>query len=276
LLRKADFPVFTERNGESYHESLSSKRLMRDINFFAETDARGRRQLFGIRGPDRRLHMYCIGRTGMGKTSLLLNMILNDIYAEQGVCFLDPHGDAVESLLDYIPSFRAEDVIYLNPADTEFPIPLNMLSDVGRENRHLLISGILSVFQRLYPEHWQHRQEHILRNCLLTLFEHPGKKTLWEAYRQLTDWRYRKEVAKQVKDPVVRSFWQNEFSKYVYQNQGQALSPLLNKMGAFLTTPLVRNMVVVPGVAPGHQAVSCRAVQDRDPGKKAAGLLPVR
>jgi len=125
--------------------------------------------------------MYCIGRTGMGKTSLLLNMILNDIYAEQGVCFLDPHGDAVESLLDYIPSFRAEDVIYLNPADTAFPIPLNMLSEVSRENRHLLISGILSVFQRLYPEHWHHRQEHILRNCLLTLFEYPGKKTLWEA-----------------------------------------------------------------------------------------------
>jgi hypothetical protein len=219
---------------------------MSDINIFAETDYRGQRKRFGIKREDRRLHMYVIGRTGMGKTTLLLNMLLNDIHAGEGVCFIDPHGDAVEALLDYIPESRVKDVIYFNPADTAYPIPLNPLAPVAPERRHLLVSGILSIFRKLYAEHWQHRQEHIMRNCLLTLLERDESHTLLDLYRLLADWRYRKKIVAEVKDPVVRAFWQGEFSKYVYQFKGEALAPIQNKLGAFLTTPLLRNIVGRP------------------------------
>ena len=213
------------------------------INFFARTNFRNENRLFGIRREDRRLHMYIIGRTGMGKTSLLQNMILNDIYAGEGVCFIDPHGDAVQELLDYIPLHRVNDVIYFNPADTEYPIPMNMLEDKSPDRRHLFVSSAISVFRKLFNDHWQHRQEHILRNTLLALLENPDGATLIDVYRMLTDWRYRKKVAAIVCDPIVRSFWEHEFSKYVYQGKGESLAPILNKLGAFLSTPLVRNIV---------------------------------
>lgn len=187
--------------------------------------------------------MYILGRTGMGKTTLLLNMILNDIYSNEGVCFIDPHGDAVETLLDYIPSFRTKDVIYFNPADIDYPIPLNILGEVETERKHLLILSLISIFRKLYREHWQHRQEYILRNCLLALLEHQGQKTLFEIYRMLSDWRYRKEIVSGLKDPIVKSFWHNEFPKYLYQFKGEALAPIQNKLGAFLTVPLVRNIL---------------------------------
>ena len=216
---------------------------MPDINFFALTNFRNQRKLFGIKREDRRLHMYILGRTGMGKTTLLLNMILNDIYGNEGVCFIDPHGDAVETLLDYIPSFRLKDVIYFNPADTDYPVPLNVLGQLEPDRKHLLVSSLISIFRKLYAEYWQHRQEHILRNSILALLEHSGRKTLVEIYTLLSDWRYRKTVVEKVKDPIVKSFWQNEFPKLLYQYKGEALAPIQNKLGAFLTVPLVRNIV---------------------------------
>jgi len=219
---------------------------MPEINFFARTNYRGQGKLFGIRREDRRLHMYVLGRTGMGKTTLLVNMALNDICSNEGVCFIDPHGDAVEAILDYIPPERVRDVIYFNPSDTEYPIPLNVLEDVGAGRRHLLVSGLVSIFRKLYPGYWHHRQEHILRNCILALLEQPEKKSLLDVYRLLSDWRYRKELVSRLKDPVVRSFWEHEFSKYLYQGKGEALAPILNKLGAFLTVPLVRSIVGQP------------------------------
>lgn len=217
--------------------------FMGNINFFAKTDYRNEEKVFGIKRADRRLHMYALGRTGMGKTTLLTNMILNDIYTNEGVCFIDPHGDAVETLLDYIPSSRLKDVIYFNLSDTEHPIPLNVLGDSDHQMKHLLVSSLISIFRKLYAEHWQHRQEHILRNSILALLEQPQRTTLVDIYHLLSDWRYRKEVVEQVKDPIVRAFWQNEFPKYVYQYKGEALAPIQNKLGAFLTVPLVRNIV---------------------------------
>ena len=216
---------------------------MPDINFFAVTDFRSERKLFGIKREDRRLHMYILGRTGMGKTTLLLNMLLNDIHSNEGVCFVDPHGDAVETLLDYIPSFRLKDVVYFNPADIDYPIPLNVLGDSESQRKHLLVSSLISIFKKLYSEYWQHRQEHILRNSILALLEQPTRKTLVDVYRLISDWRYRREIVEGVKDPIVKSFWQNEFPKYLYQYKGEALAPIQNKLGAFLTVPLVRNIV---------------------------------
>lgn len=216
---------------------------MPDTNVFAATDFRGEHRVFGIKRQDRRLHMYVIGRTGMGKTSLLLNMILNDIHADEGLCFIDPHGDAVEQILDYIPPSRIEDVVYFNPADTEHPIPLNILEQTAPERRHLLVSGVISLFRKLFAEHWHHRQEHIMRNALLSLLESTERPTLLDLYRLLSDWRYRKGVIAGVKDPVLQTFWHHEFTKYVYQFKGEALAPIQNKIGAFLTSPVIRNIV---------------------------------
>jgi type IV secretory pathway TraG/TraD family ATPase VirD4 len=230
--------------------------FMPQINFFAKTDFRNEEKVFGIKKEDRRLHMYIIGKTGMGKTTLLLNMILNDIYGNEGVCFIDPHGDAVEKLLDYIPSHRINDVIYFNPADVDYPIALNILGDCSIEDihsagqRHLLVSSLISIFRKLYAEYWQHRQEHILRNTILalldeekTLFDYDKNKTLLDIYRMLSDWRYRNKIVERVRDPIVKSFWKNEFPKYLYQFKGEALAPIQNKLGAFLSVPLVRNIV---------------------------------
>lgn len=242
----AVFPFLNwKRRGLLWEDrELSNKvQFVPDINYFAVTNFRNERKLFGIKREDRRLHMYILGRTAMGKTTLLLNMILNDIYGNEGVCFIDPHGDAVETLLDYIPSFRLKDVVYFNPADVDHPISLNVLTEVEPERKHLLVSSLISIFRKLYSEYWQHRQEHILRNSILALLEHRGRKTLVDVYTLLSDWRYRKEVVEKVKDPIVRSFWQNEFPKYLYQFKGEALAPIQNKLGAFLTVPLVRNIV---------------------------------
>ncbi len=230
---------------------------MNNINFFAKTDFRSEEKIFGIKKEDRRLHLYILGKTGMGKTTLLLNMILNDIYGNEGVCFIDPHGDAVEKLLDYIPSHRINDVIYFNPADIDYPIALNILESVEPERKHLVVSSLISVFRKLYAEYWQHRQEHILRNTILALLEEEktlfnygkskfnyGKsKTLLDIYRMLSDWRYRKEIVEKIKDPIVQSFWKNEFPKYLYQFKGEALAPIQNKLGAFLSVPLIRNII---------------------------------
>jgi type IV secretory pathway TraG/TraD family ATPase VirD4 len=219
---------------------------MPNINLFAKTNFRSEGKLFGIKKEDRRLHMYIIRKTGMGKTSLILNMALNDIFNGSGICLIDPHGDMIESLLDYIPSERVNDVIYFNPADVEYPIALNVLENKEPEKRHLVVSGLISVFRKLYGEYWQHRQEHILRNAILALLDYPGDKTLLDIYQMLSDWRFRKQIVDQIKDPIVRSFWKNEFSKYVYQFKGEALAPIQNKLGAFLSTPLIRNIVGQP------------------------------
>ena len=214
---------------------------MLEINYFAQTDFRGERKIFGIKREDRRLHMYIVGRTGMGKTTLLLNMILNDVYGGEGLCFLDPHGDAVDKLLDYIPSFRVKDTIYFDPV--EYPIAFNILGEIEPQRKHLLVSNLISIFRKLYEEHWQHRQEHILRNCLLTLLESDESKTLLDLYRLLSDRDYRNKAVREVKDPIVKAFWQNEFPKYLYQFKGEALAPLQNKLGTFLTVPLVRRIL---------------------------------
>jgi hypothetical protein len=123
------------------------------------------------------------------------------------------------------------------------PIPLNVLGESEPQRKHLLVSSLISIFRKLYAEYWQHRQEHILRNCILALLEQPEKKTLVDVYTLLSDWRYRKKVVEKVKDPIVKTFWQNEFPKYLYQYKGEALAPIQNKLGAFLTVPLVRNIV---------------------------------
>jgi len=216
---------------------------MSNITFFARTDYRGEDKAFGIRKEDRRYHAYVIGKTGMGKTTLLLNMILSDILSGEGAGVIDPHGDLAETILDYIPSRRINDVVYFDPSDIDYPVSLNILERTPPERRHIVVSGLLSVFKRLWREFWGPRMEHIFRNAILALLEYPGNSTLLGIQRMLHDPDYRERVIKKVNDPVVKAFWEEEFRGYYQRLQSEALSPIQNKVGQFLSTPLVRNIV---------------------------------
>ncbi len=213
-----------------------------DITFFAETNYRNKKIKFGIKKDDRRRHMYVIGKTGMGKTTLLENMVLNDIYSGAGLAYVDPHGDSVEKFLDYIPSHRVNDVIYFNPSDLDYPIAFNILEQVDPSLKHIVASGLLGVFKKLWADSWGPRLEYLLRNAILALLDYPGS-TLLGVLRVLTDKVYRNKVIAKIKDPVVKSFWVDEFSKYPDKFAVEAIAPIQNKVGQFLSNFLIRNIV---------------------------------
>lgn len=213
-----------------------------EVTIFAETNFRNQRKSFGIKRDDRRRHVYVIGKTGMGKTTLLENMIISDIINGEGCCYIDPHGDTAEKLLDYIPSYRLNDVIYFNPADTDFPIAFNVLEAVDEKSKHLIASGLVAVFKKQFAESWGPRLEYILRNAILALLDYPGS-TLLGIMRILVDNGYRKKVVDKITDPVVRSFWVNEFTKWNDRVLQEVISPIQNKVGQFLSNFLIRNII---------------------------------
>ncbi|HMB65628.1 MAG TPA: DUF87 domain-containing protein, partial [Patescibacteria group bacterium] len=182
-----------------------------DILPFAETTFRNRKQRFGIKADDRRRHMYLIGKTGMGKSTLQENMIVEDIHAGRGVALVDPHGDLAEKIIHYIPKERINDVIYFNPGDTEYPLAFNVVEQVDPEVRHLVASGLIGVFRKLWADSWGPRLEYILRNTILAILDYPGA-TLLAITRMLSDKSFRKKVIAKIQDPVVKSFWLNEFA----------------------------------------------------------------
>jgi type IV secretory pathway TraG/TraD family ATPase VirD4 len=216
--------------------------MAEQINFFAETTFRNQRKKFGIKTDDRRRHMYLIGKTGMGKTVMLKNMAIQDIQNGNGVGFVDPHGEAAEELLDFVPSNRINDVIYFNPADLEFPIAFNIMEKVDLEHRHLVASGLMGVFKKIWPDVWSARMEYILNNCILALLEYPGS-TLLGVNRMLADPDYRKRVVDKVTDPVVKSFWVQEFARYTQRYEVEATAAIQNKVGQFISAPLIRNII---------------------------------
>ncbi len=213
-----------------------------DITFFAETDFRNQKARFGIKKNDRRRHVYVIGKTGTGKTTLLENMAIQDIQAGRGVAIVDPHGEFADKMLDFVPSSRINDVIYFNPADLEYPIAFNVMEKVDLEHRHLVASGLVGVFKKIWAETWGPRLEYVLRNAVLALLEYPGS-TLLGIMRILIDKDYRQRVIEKVHDPVVKSFWVDEFTKYRGSFEVEAINPIQNKVGQFLTNPLIRNIV---------------------------------
>jgi len=215
---------------------------MDDITFFAETTFRGENKKFGIRTDDRRRHTYVIGKTGMGKTTLLENMVIADILAGRGVGVVDPHGEFAEKILDFVPENRIDDVIYFNPADIDHPIPFNPLEKVDLEFRHLVASGMMGVFKKIWPDVWSARMEYILNNALLALLEYPGS-TLLSIMRILSDKSYRQKVVSNLQDPVVKSFWVNEFARYTQRLETEAVAAIQNKVGQFVANPLIRNIV---------------------------------
>lgn len=213
-----------------------------EISFFAKTNFRNQERIFGIKTDDRRRHMYVIGKTGMGKTNLLENLAIQDIKHGKGVAFIDPHGDTAEKLIKAIPADRINDVIYFNPADQDFPIAFNVMESVDPEYKHLVASGLVGVFKKLWADSWGPRLEYILRNAILALLEYPGS-TLLGVTRILVDKDYRERVVAKVTDPVVRAFWVDEFSKWNDRVLQEVISPIQNKVGQFLSTSLIRNIV---------------------------------
>ncbi len=216
--------------------------MKKGITVFAETTFRNKFRKFGIKTDDRRRHMYLIGKTGMGKSTILENMIIEDIRAGHGVAVVDPHGDLAEKVIKYIPNDRINDVIYFNPADYEYPLAFNVLEQVEPHLRHLVASGLIGVFQKLWADSWGPRLEYILRNTILAILDYPGS-TLLAVTRMLSDKKFRKKVIEKIEDPVVKAFWVNEFAGYADKFASEAVSPIQNKVGQFLSTSLIRNIV---------------------------------
>lgn len=213
-----------------------------EVIVFAETNYRNKRQKFGIKTDDRRRHVYVLGKTGMGKTTLLENMVLEDIYAGHGIGFVDPHGDSAEKLLNYIPSHRMNDVVYFNPSDIDNPLGFNILETVDESHKPLVASGLMSTFKKIWPDVWSPRMEYILNNAVLALLDVPGS-TLLGINRLLAEKDYRKKVIEQIKDPVVKAFWTKEFAKYNERFATEAIAPIQNKVGQFLSASVIRNIV---------------------------------
>ncbi|MBW6441084.1 type IV secretion system DNA-binding domain-containing protein [Patescibacteria group bacterium] len=216
--------------------------MEKNITYFAKTNFRGTDHVFGIKEDDRRRHTYVIGKTGMGKTNLLENMIISDIKEGRGVAVIDPHGDLAEAVLNFVPASRINDVVYFNPADTDYPIAFNVMEQVDTKYRHLVASGLIGVFKKIWADSWGPRLEYLLRNVILALLEYPGS-TLLGVPRMFIDKEYRKKVVDKVTDPVVKAFWLNEFTKYSAQFTVDAISPIQNKVGQFLSSSLVRNII---------------------------------
>jgi hypothetical protein len=197
---------------------------------------------FGLFHDDRRHHFYVIGKSGVGKTTLLCNLILQDIEAGRGVGVIDPHGDLAASLLDHIPQHRIEDVVYFDPADVEYPIALNVLNCGNPDSRHLVASGIVSAFKSIWHDSWGPRLEYILYAAVAALLECENVSLLGIP-RMLSDPRYRAWVVKQIKDPVLRSFWLVEFESYNDRFLQEAIAPIQNKVGQLLMFPYLRNVL---------------------------------
>lgn len=216
-----------------------------DITILAKTNFHGQGRLFGIKRDDRRRHIHIIGKTGMGKTSLLLNMAVSDIRNGSGLAFVDPHGDVADALLDYIPENRIKDVVYFNPQDLEYPIAFNVLGDVPENQRHIVSDGLVGVFKKIWADSWGPRLEYILRNAILTLLENENS-TLLDIMRILVDKNFRANIVYKMQDPVLKQFWLNEYDGYTDKLMVEAISPIQNKVGQFTSSPLIRNIIGQP------------------------------
>jgi CxxC-x17-CxxC domain-containing protein len=213
-----------------------------DLTLFGETTFRNQHRKFGIKTDDRRRHMYIIGKTGMGKSTILENMIVEDIRAGRGVAVVDPHGELAEKVIQFIPDERLSDVIYFNPSDTDYPIAFNIVEQVDPNHRHLVASGLIGIFQKLWADSWGPRLEYILRNAILAVLDYPGS-TLLSVTRMLADKAFRKKVVDKIQDPVVKAFWMKEFAGYADKFASEAVAPIQNKVGQFLSSALIRNIV---------------------------------
>ena len=229
------------------------------VTYFAQTDARGKRVPFGIKEEDRARHMYVIGKTGMGKSTMLENMAIQDIQSGRGITFIDPHGSSAEKLLDYVPEARIRDVLYCAPVDRSYPISFNVMEKVDPDKRFLVVNGLMSTFEKIWQDAWSARMAYILQNTLGALLEWPGA-TLLAVNRMYVDKEFRKRVVDNTTDPSVKAFWTEEFTKYTDRFAAEATPAIQNKIGQFASNALVRNIIGQP-----HSAFDLRTIMD---GKK--------
>ena len=227
------------------------------ITYFGVTDFRGVEEKFGIKADDRTRHMYVIGKTGMGKSTLLENLAIQDIQNGNGLCFVDPHGATAEKLLKYVPEHRMNDVIYFAPFDTKYPMSLNILEHVEEDKRHLVSSGLMDTFKKVFGEDvFSGRMVYLLNNAVLSLLENEGESLLG-INRIFADKDYRKKIVSNVKDPAVLSFWNDEFAKYEDKYVKEASAAIQNKIGQFIMTPMIRNIV-----GQAHSSFDMREIMD--------------
>ena len=212
------------------------------VTYLGKVDFRNKQLTFGIKEKDRTRHMYVIGKTGMGKSTFLENLAIQDIANGEGMCFIDPHGSTAEKLLDHIPESRIKDVVYFAPFDGDHPIGLNVLEKVTLDKRHLVANGIMAAFKKLFKDQFSARMEYILNNIILALLENDGQSLLG-VNRMLIDKEYRKFIVSNVTDPTVKDFWQKEYANYTDKFAAEAAPAIQNKVGQFVSNPLIRNII---------------------------------
>lgn len=233
LARKSDPPQDLPKIGE------------RDVSGFGITNYHNNFIPFGIRRSDRRRHLYTVGKSGVGKSKLLELLILEDIRNGEGIAVLDPHGDLVDAVLRYIPEERVDDVVLLDPSDTEFPIAFNPLEKVDEAYKMQVTIGFLQIFKKLFGGNWTYRLEHVLRYTTLALLDSPNT-TVLSILKMLSDKNYRQKIVARIQDSVVKSFWVSEFAAWSEKFDAEAITPLLNKVGQFVATNMIRNIIGQP------------------------------
>ncbi|MFA5937465.1 MAG: CxxC-x17-CxxC domain-containing protein, partial [Candidatus Paceibacterota bacterium] len=214
----------------------------KELTYIGLSTYRDKNVLFGIKRKDRRQHVYILGKSGTGKSVLMFNMIIQNIENGDGVCMVDPHGENVEAILSAIPPHRMKDVVYFNPADTDFHIGFNVLELIDPKYKHLVASGLMGIFTKIWANAWSARMEYILNNCILALLDTPGT-TLLGIPRMLVDKDYRQKIISNLKDPVIKAFWVHEYEAWQDKFRNEAIAPIQNKVGQFLSTSIIRNIV---------------------------------
>ncbi len=217
----------------------------RDVSFFGRTNYEAaleeKKFVFGIKRPDRRRHIYTVGKSGVGKTKLLELLIRQDISYGHGLCLIDPHGDVVSAVLDYVPEERVEDVVWIDPSDTNFPVSFNPLAGILPELKHQATQGLIEVMEKQFGANWTPRLEHVFRFTCLALLDYP-RATMRGMISMLTDRNYRQKVVEYIEDDMVKRFWAIEFADWSEKFDTDAIIPLVNKLGQFISNPLLRNI----------------------------------
>ena len=216
-----------------------------DVSAFGVTNYHNNFVPFGIRRSDRRRHLYAIGKSGSGKSKLLELLINEDLQNGEGLAVLDPHGDLVDAVLRYVPQHRINDVVLLDPSDIDFPIAFNPLEKVSEAQKMQVTIGFLQIFKKLFGSNWSDRLEHVLRYTTLALLDSPNT-TVLSILKMLTDKNYRQKIVSRIQDSVVKSFWVSEFAAWSEKFDADAITPLLNKVGQFVATNMIRNMIGQP------------------------------
>src|SRR3989344_2064909 len=222
----------------------------KDVCFFGRTNyvaaLEEKRFIFGIKRSDRRRHMYVVGKSGVGKSKLLELLARQDIAYGHGLCLIDPHGDVIQDILDFIPENRTKDVILIDPSDTKFPVSFNPLQNVHPEMKHQLTQGLIEVMEKQFGANWTPRLEHVFRFTCLALLDYPYA-TMRGMISMLTDREYRQKVVDYITDDMVKRFWAVEFADWSEKFDTEAIIPLVNKLGQFLSDPLLRNIFAQKG-----------------------------